>query len=93
MVSGYGRRVVEASQSEQDPEDSRYRSSKVQVLGLCGARWCGTSCIMNALRRMVDVKSLSSVPLPAQSPVAMADFPNTVTFTLLISRFSPTLTS
>src|ERR1022692_4847810 len=31
---------------------------------------------------------LSSVPLPAQSPVAMAVFPNTVTFTLLISFVS-----
>src|ERR1017187_2420362 len=31
---------------------------------------------------------LSSVPLPTQSPVAIAVFPNTVTFTLLISFFS-----
>src|ERR1035437_8737045 len=30
----------------------------------------------------------ASVPLPTQSPVAMAVFPNTVTFTLLISFFS-----
>src|SRR5208282_2440933 len=31
---------------------------------------------------------LSSVPLPTQFPVAIAVFPNTVTFTLLISFFS-----
>src|ERR1039458_3314578 len=31
---------------------------------------------------------LSSVPLPTQSPVAIAVFPNTVTFTLLISFLS-----
>ena len=36
-----------------DPEDSRYRSKKVQVFGLCVASWCGTSCVSFPVRSVL----------------------------------------